>query len=284
MNRASVNEARWRVAAAFALLAAVAAAVAAAEPARELRVCAQPNNLPFSNQRLEGFENKLAQLVADELSATLRYTWRPQRRGFVRRTLNAGACDLVMGVPSGFEPVLASVPYYRSTYAFVYAKDRQPGLSSFDDPALRGLRIGLHAVGDDGFSTPPAHALARRGLLNNIVGFAMWDTDTVDSPAGRIVDAVASGDIDLAIVWGPFAAYFAGRHPQRLEVRPVSPPPDMSAWPFAYDIAIGVRQGDAALKRELDGVLERRRDQVREILEQYGVPLIGPTAETREGD
>jgi mxaJ protein len=282
-NRASASTTRWRAAAALALATFGAVAVAA-EPARELRVCAQPNNLPFSNQRLEGFENKLAQLVADELRATLRYTWRPQRRGFVRRTLNADACDLVMGVPTGFEPVLTTAPYYRSNYAFVYPKDRYPGLSSFDDPALRGLRIGLHEVGDDGFSTPPAHALARRGIVGNIVGFAMWDADSVDSPAGRIVDAVASGEIDVAIVWGPFAGYFADRYPQRLEVRPVAPPPDMSGWPFEYDIAIGVRQGDAALKRELDTVLERRRGEIRRILDHYSVPLIEAATQTREGD
>lgn len=283
MNRASASNALGRAAVALAL-AVVGSIAAATEPARELRVCAQPNNLPFSNQRLEGFENKLAQLVADELRATLRYTWRPQRRGFVRRTLNADVCDIVMGMPSGFEPVLATEPYYRSSYAFVYANDRQPGLSSFDDPVLRGLRIGLHAVSDDGASTPPAHALARRGIVGNIVGFAMWDADSVDSPSGRIVDAVASGEIDVAIVWGPFAGYFAGRHPERLEVRPVSPPADMPALAFEYDISIGVRHGDAALKRELDGVLERRRGEIRRILEQYGVPLIGAAAETREGD
>lgn len=283
MNIARPSSARWRVAAALALAALCSAAIGT-EPARELHVCAQPNNLPFSNQRLEGFENRLAQLVADELHATLRYTWRPQRRGFVRRTLNAGACDLVMGVPSRFEAVLASDAYYRSSYAFVYAKDRHTASGSFDDPALRRLRIGLHAVGADGASTPPAHALGRRGIVSNIVGYAMWDVDGIESPAGRIVDAVATGEIDLAIVWGPFAGYFAGRYPGRLGVRPVSPPPDMPTFAFAYDISIGVRQGNVALKRELDGVLERRRDDIRRILEQYGVPLIGPAVETREGD
>lgn len=156
--------------------------------------------------------------------------------------------------------------------------------SSFDDPALRSLRIGLHAVSADGASTPPAHALARRGIVSNIVGYAMWDADAIDSPSGRIVDAVARGEIDVAIVWGPFAGYFAGRHPGRLEVRPVPPPADLPALAFAYDISMGVRQGNVALKRELDDVLERRRDDIRRLLEDYGVPLTVPAAETAKGD
>lgn len=243
---------------------------------RDLRVCADPNNLPFSNDRFEGFENKVAQLVADEMHATVRYTWHPQRRGFIRETLKAGACDLVVGVPSGYDLVLSTKPYYRSTYVFVYPTSRNFQLRSFDDPVLRPLKIGLEEIGADGANTPPAHALARRGLAGNIVGFKMWDVEAVESPPGKIIDAVASGEVDVAIVWGPFAGYFV-RHRQpaaALEVVPVSSTTDPPSIPFAYDIAMGVREGESALKAELDGILDRRRADIERILEEYGVPLV----------
>jgi quinoprotein dehydrogenase-associated probable ABC transporter substrate-binding protein len=242
---------------------------------RALRVCADPNNLPFSNDRLEGFENKVAQLVADEMHATVQYRWHPQRRGFIRETLRAGLCDLVVGVPSGYDLVLSTTPYYRSTYVFVYPKRRNFELRSFDDAVLRPLKIGLEEIGADGANTPPAHALARRGLASNIVGFKLWDVSEVESPPGRIIDAVAAGEIDVAIVWGPFAGYFARRQPAAvLEIVPVSAAVDMPSLPFAYDIAMGVRPGDAALKSELEGILVRRRADIGRILEEYGVPLL----------
>ena len=177
--------------------------VVAAGP-RELRVCGDPDNLPFSNRRQQGFENKIAQLIAKELHATVRYTWMPQRRGFIRRTLTAGTCDVVMGVPGNYDMVLATRPYYRSSYVFVYPKSRHLQLRSFDDPVLRELRIGLHEVGEDGANQPPAHALARRGIVRNIVGYTMWDVDSVANPPGKVIDAVAEGEVDAAIVWGPF--------------------------------------------------------------------------------
>jgi len=242
---------------------------------RALRVCADPNNLPFSNDRFEGFENKVAQLVADEMHATVQYSWHPQRRGFIRETLTARICDLVVGVPSGYDLVLATTPYYRSTYVFVSPKRRHFELRSFDDPVLRPLTIGLEEIGADGANTPPAHALARRGLAANIVGFKLWDVAEVENPPGRIIDAVASGEIDVAIVWGPVAGYFARRRPATaLDIVPVSSTFDTPSLPFAYDIAMGVRQGESALKSELDGILVRRRADIAGILEEYGVPLL----------
>jgi mxaJ protein len=250
-------------------------AMPAAAQDRALRVCADPNNLPFSNDRFEGFENKVARLVADEMHATVQYRWHTQRRGFIRETLNAGTCDLVVGVPGGYDLVLSTTPYYRSTYVFVYPKRRNFQLRSFDDPALRSLKIGVEEIGADGANTPPAHALARRGLAGNIVGFKMWDVAEAESPPGRIIDAVAAGDIDVAIVWGPLAGYFARRQPSaELEIVPVSSTIDPPSIPFAYDIAMGVRQGDSALKAELEGILVRRRADIEKILEQYGVPLV----------
>src|SRR5690606_5361260 len=126
---------------------------------RPFRVCADPNNLPFSNAAEQGFENALAELLAAELGATVEYTWWAQRRGFIRNTLNAGDCDVVMGVPAGYELVATTQPYYRSTYVFVYR--REPGLElrTIDDPRLRELAIGVHLIGDDGGNTPPVHAL-----------------------------------------------------------------------------------------------------------------------------
>ena len=241
---------------------------------RELRVCADPNNLPFSNQKLEGFENKLGDLIAADIGATVKYTWVRQRRGFIRRGLKAKQCDLVAGIPTASEMVLATKPYYRSTYVFAYRKSLNLQLRSFDDPALRQLRIGLHAIGEDGNNPPPVHALARRGIINNVVGFRMFDVASIENPQGRIIDAVATGDIDVAIVWGPFAGYFAKRQKEKLDVVPVSPAMEPSGLPFVFEISMGVRPGDTALKAEFDEILDRRRRDVRRILDEYGVPQV----------
>jgi mxaJ protein len=267
---------RWGFVAVLALVLSVVTSGGLLAQDRTLRVCADPNNLPFSNQRLEGFENKIAALIADDLNATLQYTWMPQRRGFVRRTLRAKRCDLMLGVPSEYELVLTTKPYYSSTYVFVYPKSRKYGLSSFDDPVLNTLRIGLHAIGDDGSNTPAAHALARRGIVGKIVGFTMWDVDSVENPSGKIIDALASDDIDVAIVWGPFGGYFANRQPIELEVVPVDARTDKYRpfLPFVYEMALGVRKGDTALKAELDRILDRRKGDIEKILRDYGVPLV----------
>jgi len=272
MDRAGIGL-RILLLAAAALLAD-AGAGRALPRGRELRVCADPDNLPFSNRRLEGFENRIARIVADELHATVQYTFKPQRRGFIRRTLKAKECDVVIGVPTGYDEVLATRPYYRSTYVFVYAAGKDLHLRSFDDPALRRLRIGLHAFTEDGANTPPAHALARRGMVGNIVGFKMWDVDSVQDPAGKIVEAVATGEIDVAIVWGPFGGYYAKKRQAHLVVAKVSPALDPPSLPFAYDVSMGVRRGDEGLKQELEGVLERRHGDIRKVLEEYGVPLV----------
>lgn len=241
---------------------------------RELRVCAEPNNLPFSNQKLEGFENKIVDVIAAELGATVKYTWLRQRRGFLRRGLNAKECDVVPGFTNASEMLLATRPYYRSTYVFVYRKSEKLRPRSFDHPALRQLRIGLHAIGEDGANPPPAHALARRGIVNNVFGFNMWDVEAVENPQGQIINAVATGEIDVAIVWGPLGGYFAKRQKTDLEVVPVSPSIEPSGMPFVFEIAMGVRHGERALKEELDGILKRRSRDIQRILDQYGVPRV----------
>jgi quinoprotein dehydrogenase-associated probable ABC transporter substrate-binding protein len=262
------------------LLGTIALAEMNAAP-RVLRVCADPDNLPFSNRRGEGFENKIAQLVAGELHASLRYTWMPQRRGFIRRTLKARTCDLVMGVPSKYDLVLPTKPYYRSSYVFVYPASRPAPLRSFDDPLLRDLRIGLHEAGEDGDNQPPAHALARRGVVRNIVGFPMWGPETMESPQGKVIAAVGDGDLDVAIVWGPFAGFFARRQKVPLAVVPVEPGAGSPRIPFVYDIAMGVRPGEDAFRNELEGVIDRRRRDIQEILQQFGVPLIDVNTDSR---
>lgn len=258
------------------LLVGACARKTAARPApRELRVCADPNNLPFSNQRLQGFENKLAALIAREMEATVRYTWWAQRRGFIRNTLNAGECDVVLGVPSSFELALVTRPYYRSTYVFLSRRDRNLNVRSFDDPILRDLKIGVQIIGDDYANAPPAHAFARRGIVGNLIGYTVYGDYREDSPPARIVRGVAQGEVDLAVVWGPLAGYFAPRQPVPLDMAPVVPQIDLPFLPFVYDISMGVRRSDPALKDELDGILERRRPEIDALLDGYGVPRVG---------
>jgi quinoprotein dehydrogenase-associated probable ABC transporter substrate-binding protein len=258
----------------LALLLCLLGCSSAPKSSRELRVCADPNNLPFSNQREQGFENRLAELIATELGASVRYTWWPQRRGFIRNTLAAGKCDLVMGTTFGAERVLTTRPYYRSTYVFVFRKDRHITVRSLDDPALRTLRIGVQLVGDDYANTPPVHALSRRGIAGNLVGFSVFGDYSQENPPARIIDAVISRDVDLAVAWGPLAGYFAKRSPVALEIVPVSPAVDPPGLRFTFDISLAVRTADVALKDELESILERKRSDVDRILRDYGVPRV----------
>jgi mxaJ protein len=266
------------VVAALSLLCACGGRNDAHDPApaagRVLRVCADPNNLPFSNRRLEGFENRIAELVADEMNASLDYTWWAQRRGFIRNTLRACSCDVVIGVPSSYELVLATAPYYRSSYVFVYRRDSGFDVSSFDDPILKQLKIGVQIIGDDYANTPAAHALTNRGIIRNVAGYSIYGDYSKESPPAAIVDAVASGEIDLAVVWGPLAGYFGSRGNDTLVVVPVTPQIDLPFLPFVFDISMGVRRQDSTLRDELDGILRRRRDTIESILDEYRVPRI----------
>ena len=247
---------------------------APAKTGRVLRVCADPNNLPFSNERLEGFENKIAELIASEMNARVSYTWWAQRRGFIRNTLKAEECDVVMGLPSSFEMALTTAPYYRSTYVFVYRKDRGLKIASFDDPQLRKLKVGVQIIGDDQANAPPAHALSRRGIIQNVVGYTVYGDYAQANPPARIIDAVVGGDLDVAIVWGPLAGYFAQKVSAPLELAPVSPQIDLPFLPFVYDISMGVRRGDDALKEELEAIIERKRAEIDKILDEYSVPRL----------
>jgi len=261
---------------ALALMLATGAGACAradARPARELRVCADPNNLPFSNRAGEGFENRIAQLVARDLGATVRYTWWPQRRGFFRETIRAGKCDVVIGVPTTLEMVAATRPYYRSSYVFISRRDRGLHLRSFDDPRLRTLKIGVQIVGDDGFNTPPVHALARRGVVGNLKGYTVFGDYAKPNPPAEIVDAVARREVDVAIVWGPLAGYFGRRAPAEMEITPVQPQIDPPFMPFVFDISMGTRRGDP-LHGQLEAIIVRRRAEIDAILRDYGVPRV----------
>jgi quinoprotein dehydrogenase-associated probable ABC transporter substrate-binding protein len=256
------------LASAFTAFMAIAPACAV-----DLRICADPNNLPFSNQQREGFENKLAELVARDLGMTPRYVWWAQRRGNLRNTLNAGRCDVVPGVASGLDMLATTRPYYRSTYVFVTRPGRAAP-TSFDDPRLAQWLIGVQMIGDDGANTPPAHALSRRGLTGNVRGYPVYGNYANPNPPAAIVDAVARGDIDVAVAWGPMAGYFAKHAAVPLQLTPVSPAVDEGQWPMVFDISMGVRKKDVTLRRRLDEALERHRAEIEQLLRTYGVPLL----------
>ena len=243
-------------------------------PLPPLRVCADPNNLPFSNEKQEGFENRLAELVARDLGTTLEYVWRPQRRGFVRIGLTEGRCDIVMGVPVGFDPVRTTRPYYGSTYVFVYRADRGYRITSLADTLLRHVKIGVHLVGDDYHNPPPAQALAARGIVQNVKGYSIFGDYDQPNPPARLIEAVASGEVDVAIVWGPLAGYFAQRQTVPLSVVPVPAAGDVSGQQWTFPIAMGVRHRDVGLAQALDRILAIEQPAVQKLLADYGVPLV----------
>ena len=249
----------------------------AAPHGRVLRVCADPNNLPFSDSLGRGFENHLAQLLGGALGADVRYEWWTQRRGFVRNTLNAGKCDAVMSVPANFDMLLRTAPYYRSTYVFVTQASLQPPIQNFDDRRLRTLKVGVQMIGDDASNSPPAHALARRGITRNVFGFMVFGDYTKPEPQAPIVRAVASRKIDVAIVWGPTAGYFVRGSPVALRMTPVSPQIEQPFLPFVYDIAIGVRRGDSTLRNDLNAALEQKRGDIAKLLDEFNVPRVTAT-------
>ena len=249
------------------LIALVVMSCAEFALARDLKVCADPDNLPFSNRRQQGFENHIAELVARDLHADLVYVWQRMGRGFVREYLNSGQCDLLIGIPASFKPVLATTPYYRSSYVFVTRRDSSFHPASLNDVALHQHKIGVQILEED--YTPPATALARRGLQNQIVGF-----DSTGDEADSIIRAVADRTIDTAVVWGPLAGFFAKRFGNKLDLTPVIPQVDPPALPLTFAIAMGVRKGNTPLRDELEGVLQRHRGEIQRILHDYGVPQL----------
>ena len=247
---------------------------AAATHAAALRVCADPNNLPFSDQAGSGFENKIVGLIARDLGSTVDYTWWAQRRGYVRHTLKADVCDIWSGVVSGNEMMTSTRPYYRSSYVFVTRADRGLHVTSFDDPQLRNLVIGVQMVGSDAMNTPPAHALSRRGIVQNVRGYMLYGDYRQPHPSSAIIDAVEDGDVDVAVVWGPVAGYFAAQASTPLTLEPVQPWRDGAELPMAFYISMGVRRGDNALLQRLNDSLERNHTAISAILAEYHVPIL----------
>jgi quinoprotein dehydrogenase-associated probable ABC transporter substrate-binding protein len=255
----------------IAIVVAVGTLLSAATPT--LRVCADPNNLPYSNAKGGGFENKIAALVARDMGRRLEYVWSPQRRGFIRTTLNAGRCDVVIGVPAGYGPVQTTRPYYRSSYAFVSRRDRHLDIESFDDERLNRLTIGIQITGGDYENPPAAQALAVRHLVANVRGYPVYGDYSKADPQRDIVDAVARGDVDVAVVWGPLAGYYALKETPAVDVVPIRSVAIDGPSQFMFDIAMGVRRDDTALREALDAIIVRRTTEIRRILVDYGVPL-----------
>lgn len=247
-------------------LALLFISAAHADP-RVLRVCADPDNLPYSNERGEGFENRIAEVVADELHAELRYEWFPSLRGFVRKTMGAGLCDVFIGVPSDFERVMTTRPYYRSAYVFISRRDTP--IASFDDPRLAKVHVGVQLIGNDLAATPPGHALAARGITEHVEGFPMMGHGPATQ---RIVEALAEGRLDTALAWGPQAGYFAARAGVPLRVSIAAAPPEAAGMPFEFAMSMGVKRGNKQLRDELDAVIEKRRADIDAILAEYHVP------------
>ncbi len=231
-----------------------------------LRVCADPDNLPFSNSSQSGFDNRIAQLLGSDLHRPVVFVWARSLRGFMRERFNKGACDMLMGVPQGMDRVLTTVPYYRSSYVFVTRRSDHLHLTRFDDPAIGQQRIGLQMLQED-FS-PPSVPLTRSGHAAQFVGFRPFGED-----GGEIIRAVAAGRVGFSIVWGPLAGYYAAQQSVPLALTPVKPEVDSSGIPFSFSIAIGVHKNDTALAGALNDSLRRNRGRIHAILASYHVPL-----------
>jgi mxaJ protein len=244
-----------------------------------IRVCADPDNMPLSNQQGEGFEQKIAELVAKEWNAKIEYAWWPVRRGFFARALNGRYCDVAIQAPAGFDMAAVTKPYFRSGYVFVTRKDSGLDIKSLADPRLKKLKIGVNLLNSDAENTPPAMALSRYGVVGNLKGYSTFYTDT-ERPED-IINAVGKKDIDVAIVWGPIAGYFAKRSPVPLLVVPLAERDSLSDFPFRFNIAMGVRRRDRELRDSLQTVLDRRAPEIRAILQEYGVPMFPIPAESK---
>ncbi len=241
------------------------------EPGR-VRVCADPDNMPSSNQKGEGFENKLATLIAEELKSTLEYVWYPTRRGYFR-ILNGGYCDLAIEAPSGLDMTGVTKPYFRSGYVFVARRGSGlEDIASLADPRLKQLKIGVNVYTSDAENSPPAMALSRYGVVGNLTGYSTFFDD--HNRPDAIIKAVANKAVDLAIAWGPLAGYFAKASSVPLVLTPLPARDSLSDFPFQYDMGLAVRRRDKVFRDSLQAVLERKRPEIEAILKEYGVPML----------
>lgn len=232
-----------------------------------LRVCADPANMPFSNDKNEGFENKIAEIVAAELKVQVEYTWFPQATGFIRQTLFAKRCDVVIGYAQGDELVLNTNHYYRSTYALLYrAGTGLDGVVSLADPRLKDRRIGVIA------GTPPGSIMAQLGLIQRAKPYPLMVDRRYDSPGERMINDIRSGDIDAGVLWGPIAGYFAAKGGDKLLVVPLLK--ETGTPRMAYRITFGVRNLEDDWKHQLNAVIAKRQGDIDALLLQFGVPLL----------
>lgn len=248
------------------------------QPAQQevLRVCADPNNLPFSNREEEGFHNRLAELFAEEMGLSgVSYTWWPQRRGFVRNTLKKKRCDVIFGVPEGYDILQSTRPFYRSPYVILHRADADFDVTSVDDPILKDLEIGVGLIGDDYMNTPPAHVLSARGIVGNVEGYPVYGDYEEESPPKEIVLAVARGDIDVAMVWGPVAGYWAARQDVEMEIHPLPAVDDSTGLPMNFSMSLGVRRGEDEWQARLEKVIEENQEEIYALLrDEFDVPLL----------
>lgn len=236
-----------------------------------LRVCSDPDNLPFSNASRAGFDNRIAELLGHDLHRPVVFVWARARRGFLRERFNNGACDMLMGVPEGLKHVRTTIPYYRSSYVFVTRQGSHLHLTHFDDPAIGQQRIGLQILEED--LAPPSLPLIRSGHAAQFVGF-----DSFGKGGEQIVRAVADRRVGFSVVWGPLAGYYAAKQDVPLALSAVEPAIDPSGIPFSFAIAIAVHSNDSALVQSLNGAIQRNQAGIQAILHRYHVPL-----ETRLG-
>jgi quinoprotein dehydrogenase-associated probable ABC transporter substrate-binding protein len=232
-----------------------------------LRVCADPRNLPFSDEKGEGFENKLAELFAQKLQKKLDYTYFPQATGFVRMTLAAHRCDVIMGFPQGDELVQGTNPYYRTSYALVSKPGSGlEGVVSLDDERLKGKHLGIIA------GTPPGTYMAANGLMANAKPYPLMIDTRVDSSAAEMINDLKTGQIDAGVLWGPMAGYYAKHENPPLHVAPLVS--DKSGPRLVYRIGMGVRPADQNWKRMLNRLIQENQPAINKILLDYGVPLL----------
>ncbi len=260
---------------ALALLCAVASSPDAVP--RPLVVCADPNNMPFSNRARQGFENKIIERVAQDLGRSVLYVWWVQRRGYVRNTLNDSKCEVWPGVVSGIDVAATTRPYYRSTYVFVSRADSKLAHLTLDDPRLQRVAVGVQMIGNESTNSPPAHAIANRGIIDNVHGYMVYGDSSRANPTLAIINAVIRRQIDVALAWGPLAGYVAHRSRIPLRIEAVTPADD-ARWPMTFEISMGVKRNNRELLEQLNAGLDREQLRIHRILERYSVPLLDPLA------
>jgi quinoprotein dehydrogenase-associated probable ABC transporter substrate-binding protein len=232
-----------------------------------LRVCADPSNLPFSNEKGEGFENKLSELLAAKLNKGLAYTWYPMATGFVRNTLGARRCDLIPGFPQGDDIVQVTNPYYRTGYALVVRADSDlVGVDTLADQRIRDKRIGVVA------GTPPATYITRYDEMDKAKPYPLMVDTRFESPAQSMIQDIASGEIDAGVLWGPMAGFWAKRANTPLRVTLLLKETD--GPPMTFRIAMGVRYTDQNWKRQLSRLIADNQAEITKLLLDFGVPLI----------